>query len=310
MDFFDRWRMGWSLSAGWRSAGRVNTGEGRFAIGLRLAYSPALLRMDEFPYSIFHVQKFRLEPVPGSNQAAAVILNGQEFRQGDLMLFTEPITLAFRGHLSWSPGGAEVLELMEYRMTGIRMDLGSLAVPVRYYLNPDDKGPRRFFVEALFGLDKLYMEADYKAKLWSIFFDQQALMLHYNFEDMERDSPFEGSISRNVLFTHLGLGAGIEQGRFGFLVQRRAMLSRNLTGQGRGHERVRGNPLAIPVLMNAGGDGPTRQALDERGILYFGSTELDADGGEGRVQSSDRVPGVDRYWDPGQWLLSVSYRLF
>src|SRR5690606_25155127 len=119
-----------------------------------------VIRASDLPYSILHVNNFRLGSTTGE---PALVLTSQAFQQGALMLMGDaPVSFGLHGHLSASPGGADVLELNEYRMTNIRMDMAGLNIPLRWYLNSEAKDGPRYFVEVGFGLDKLFISADYE----------------------------------------------------------------------------------------------------------------------------------------------------
>ena len=310
MNFFSRNIVGASIGTVWRSPGVRNDGRGRFSIGLQAGYWPHVIRVEELPYSILHVNRFRLET---SSREPAMLLNDQEFQQGALLLMgNAPISFGLRGSLSASPGGADVLELHEYRMTNIRMDMAGLNIPLRWYLNSDRKdGPRpRYFVEAGFGMDKLFVSADYEVIERGVEFDLQNSMIEFTLDTSHTDQPFEGTISRNLIFANVNFSAGVEFGHFVVFVQRRGMFSRKLQHRSEEHSRIRGNPLAVPILADAGSDGSTMNALASDGILYYGSTDIDPDEGNGAAKSSDRATGLQHYWDPGQWCFGISFRLF
>lgn len=292
-----------------RGAGRTGNRQGPFSIGIMASYHPAMGRLDQVPMYIGHVRDFNLFAA-GSLQPVLLVA-GTALR--DKELFLSPVAFPeaqLGGQLSFSPGAADVLVLDSYEIRDVRMDMWGLMVPIRWHFGVDKAQGARFFAEAGLGVDVLRMQATYDLFRASLTMDIQPQVIYFTRSYVQENDvvPLDGELANSVVFTRAMMGGGVDLGRFRVFLRVQRTVSGSLEQDGETFRRVRGNVLALPLIAEAWSDPEVAATLTAGGIVPYGRTDIPLDG-DGPAQSSERAPGVDRFWDRTQAVLGISFLL-
>ncbi|MCU0319766.1 MAG: hypothetical protein MUE88_06765 [Flavobacteriales bacterium] len=302
--------LGFALDVGYRTKGVLDHRQGRFAMGLQVGYFPTLSVPATLPYEIWHLRELNLDVpfgvVPQARFGSVVTSAGDLFlvRNSNVPFSTNSY------FVSIGPSGSRVLELDEYTVSGMQMDMLSFTVPVRWYFFRDDhRGPRPF-VELGLGADLILTNARYEGFSYKVNFDFNASEISSDYEPMAASSePLQGAVASTLVLTRTSAGVGAAYRRWELGFRGQWSMARQLELRGQGYEAVRGNLLAIPFLADVANDGQVVAEVERKGALVFARNGLSAGNADSGVSDSKTYNGVSRFWDHATWLLSLSFKL-
>jgi hypothetical protein len=308
---YDRMSGAGHVEFAWRGPGRVAHRKGAFSIGVAASFHPLVGRWDNVPMSIGHVRDFNLK---AGDSEPRLTVGGAELRPKELFLAsTIDLDQVFlTGQVSLSPGAEKILVLDLYQMRDVRMDMWGLMVPVRWHFGEDKAHGARFFAEAGMGVDVLRTQATYDLTRTDLSMSYSPGIISFSMEtdEMQDVAPLDGKLASSLVFTRAMVGGGMDLGRFRVFLRVQHTVSQALELEGANYRRVRGNVLALPVIAEAWKDPEVAATLDAGGVVPFGTADTPRNTDNGSAaQSSDRVQGVDRFWDRTQALLGVAFRL-
>lgn len=302
--------LGLALDAGYRTKGVLDHRQGRFAMGLQVAFFPSLAVPSSLPYEIWHLRSLNLDVpfgvVPQARFGSVITT------AGDLFFVRDPnVPFSTNSNfVSIGPSGSRVIEVDEFRISGMQMDMLSLTAPVRWYFFRDNVRWPRPYVELGLGVDMIFTKARYDAYSFEVVYDFNASTITSSYtEEQTSQEPLNGAVSSTLLLTRTNAGLGAAYRRWELGLRGQWSVTRELSLRGQGYEAVRGNLLAIPFLADVGNDAQAMAEVERNGALLFARTGLSAGNADSGVSDSKTYNGVSRFWDHATWLLSLSFKL-
>lgn len=306
---FERNTWGAAMEASFRSAGDGARKRGKASLGLQLAYWPDMGSWTRMPFDVGVVNELRVFETNVTDPT--VRLGNIDLRQGDLFLIDRgEVPLSYQARTGNVLSGLDLLEWQRFRISNMQTSKFGFDLPLRLYLGSGTFGLPRLYVATGFGMDFLFVKADYEVSSTLVQYDLVEGEYRASSSTYMDSKPMGGTISRDLYFSHWTLGGGIEVGRLHLFVQGRFLISTRLNEMGRGYDRVRGNILALPALWGADGDARTLAELGRDEVVRYGAMDmesvLDADeSGQGRTITAN---GVSRFWDEQYLMLGISFR--
>ena len=308
--FFAQTSGGVQLETSYRWSGSTGEPDGHFSIGVQGGYWPTLGTWNSLPFDIGIIDKFRLNNGQGDDgtvRFGSVILRPNEM----FLVGRDGAPILLSGTFSINPLQQDLFEFTTYRISRLRTSMVGVNVPVRWYFGQEHAARPRFFLEAGVGMDLVLVSADYAVRTLGIQYDTSTNGVLFIERTAQQDVPLDGAVPNNLWFSHGSIGAGLAFGRFNVFAMGRFLFSSGLTKEGKDHNRIRGNLLAIPMLAGAAEDPDIAAKLERDGVIPFARTGLSkTDEGESVGDSAELANGVSRFWDPSQWMVGVSFRIW
>jgi hypothetical protein len=301
----------WGLAAeaSLRSPGDGLGGRGKASIGMQLSYWPTTYNWVELPFDLGTVKE--LQVFETSIMEPTVRLGNVNVRKDDLFLIDRgEVPLAYQVRSANGDRGLDALEWQRYRVTNMQTSMAGFNFPLRLYLGRGRFSMPRLYAETGFGMDFIFVRADYYVTSTVVRYDEFNEEYLTNRSEYSDRDPLQGRVSRDLYLTHMTLGSGVEIGRLHLFVQGRFLVSTKFSDMGRSYDRVRGNILALPMIAGAAQDARTSSELARDGVVTYGAMDLEREGvAQDNGQTSTVTGnGVSRFWDAQHLVLGLSFR--